>query len=269
MVEPHLGQRRVDSRSDNQIMIVFDERNPKARSFYDALSKRLPDGAPAGVIVVLGGDGFMLRAVSEHGRGHAYLGLNAGHLGFLHNEVDADWDVIAARITGKLYRAFKFPLLKATIRTVQGKEIVSRAMNDVYMERATGQTALLNLEIDGHSVVEGLVADGIIFATALGSTAYSYSAGGSPSHPALRVLKVTPICPHLPRLSPFDIPDVSRATVTVQLPERRAVRVVADGRSVDDVSSLEIGFGNRYVRLVYFQGHDFTRNMLQKIVRPG
>jgi len=250
-------------------MIVFDDRNPKAREFGNELSKRLPEGSTEALVVVIGGDGFMLRAVSEHGRGHAYLGLNAGHLGFLHNEVDADWDEIAARIVERRFKEFKFPLLKATVRTIAGKEIVARAMNDVYMERTTGQTARLDLAVNGHPVVEGLVADGLIFATALGSTAYSYSAGGSPSHPALRLLKVTPICPHKPRLSPFDIPDTSLASVVVQVPDRRPVRVVTDGRSVEDVVSLEVGFGNRYVRLAYFEGHDFTRNMLQKIVRPA
>ncbi len=250
-------------------MIVFDEQNPRAVEFHGELAKRLPESLDGGLVIVLGGDGFMLRAVADHGRSHAYLGLNAGHLGFLHNAVDAPWDELADRIINKRYREHKFPLLRAKIRTAAGKEVISRAMNDVYMERMTGQTARLDLSVNGHVVVEGLVADGLIFATALGSTAYSYSAGGSPSHPALRLLKVTPICPHLPRLSPFDIPDTSLAAVQVRVPERRPVRVVADGRSVEDVASLQIGFGHRYVRLAYFEGHDFTRNMLQKIVRPG
>jgi len=236
--------------------------------FREELMARLPDDLACDVIIVIGGDGFMLHAVHQHGRSKPYLGLNAGHLGFLHNEVDEAWDDLAARIIDKRYRAFKFPLLRARIRTVDGRETVGRAMNDVYMERTTGQTARLDLSVNGHEVVKGLVADGLIFATALGSTAYSYSAGGAPSHPSLRLLKVTPICPHLPRLTPFDIPDNSVARVSVDVPERRPVRVVTDGRSVENVSSLEVGFGNRYVRLAYFDDHDFTRNMLQKIVRP-
>jgi len=250
-------------------MIVWDERNPRAVAFREELAARLPESDEHEVIIVIGGDGFMLHAVHQHGRAKAYLGLNAGHLGFLHNEVNGSWDELAERIREKRYREYKFPLLRARIRTVDGKEVVGRAMNDVYMERTTGQTARLDLSVNGHEVVRGLVADGLIFATALGSTAYSYSAGGAPSHPSLRLLKVTPICPHLPRLTPFDIPDTSKATVTVDVPDRRPVRVVTDGRSVEDVVSLEVGFGNRYVRLAYFEDHDFTRNMLQKIVRPA
>jgi len=250
-------------------MIVWDERNPRAVQFRDALAARLPEDAASDVVIVIGGDGFMLHAVHKFGRAKAYLGLNAGHLGFLHNEVEEGWDAVAERIQERRFKEFKFPLLRAKIRTVSGKEVVTRAMNDVYMERTTGQTARLDLKVNGHEVVSGLVADGLIFATALGSTAYSYSAGGSPSHPTLRLLKVTPICPHLPRITPFDIPDSSRVSVAVNVPDRRPVRAVSDGRSVENVASLSVGFGNRYVRLVYFDDHDFTRNMLQKIVRPG
>ena len=113
MVQPHLGVRGIDCG-----MIVWDERNPRAVEFHRELSERLDDSAHSDVVIVLGGDGFMLQAVAQNGRGLPYLGLNAGHLGFLHNEVDADWDEIAARIADKRYRPVKFPLLRARIRTL-------------------------------------------------------------------------------------------------------------------------------------------------------
>lgn len=247
-------------------MIVADPRNPRAREIHDALESRLEEADHDGVILVIGGDGFMLHTVSEFGLDPVYLGLNAGHLGFLLNDLDGDWEALARDIRERRWKEHVFPLLEAEVQTRDGNVIVELAVNDVYLERMTGQTGRFRLTVDDNPVVDLLVADGLIFATALGSTAYSFSAGGSPSHPTLRTLHVTAICPHLPRLTPFVLPDWARARVDVISSERRPVRVVADGRGIDDIVSVTVGYSARAVRLLYFHSHDFTRQMLAKII---
>src|SRR5690606_19759148 len=123
-----------------------------------------------------------LHTVAQFGLDPTYLGLNAGHLGFLLNEVDGlDAEALVGEIRERRWTEQAFPLLEAEIHTRAGQVIVELAINDVYLERMTGQTARLGLWVDDHPTVESLVADGMIFATALGSTAYSFSAGGSPS----------------------------------------------------------------------------------------
>jgi NAD+ kinase len=248
-------------------MIVHDTRNPRAREMREALDRRLPDGfSDPDIVVVLGGDGFLLQTVGAHGWGRTYLGLNAGHLGFLLNDVD-DWDAIARRLAERDFTVRRFPLLEAEIEREDGSVVTDRALNDVYLERMTGQTARLRLSIDGHCAVEKLVADGVIFSTALGSTAYAYSAGGLVCHPTLRVITVTPICPHLPKLPPIALPESACAVVEVLHGEHRPVRAVADGREVNAVRRVTVRTSATEASLAYFPENDFTATLIRKLLR--
>ncbi len=246
-------------------MIHFDPKNPRSAAANSELTARLSE-PPEGVHIVIGGDGFMLHTVAAQAAQGVFLGLNAGHVGFLLNDID-DWGAVVDRLAARAWTTHAFPLIEARITTRDGEKLVEHAMNDVYLERSTGQTARIALRIDGHEVVENLVADGIILCTALGSTAYSFSAGGAPCHPEIPILGVTPICPHLPKLSPFVLPSTSTAHLDVLHPEHRPVRLVADGRDIEDVASVDVRISDRKVQLAYFEGRDLTATMVGKIVR--
>lgn len=250
-------------------MIIHDANNPRAVANRAELERRLPDlaGAPD-LSVVIGGDGFMLQTCAEHGLHPTYLGLNAGNLGFLLNDID-DWDRVADRIARRAFRVWEVPLLEAKITLTDGSIVYDRAINDVYMERMTGQTAHLSLTLDGRMAVEKLVADGVILSTALGSTAYAFSAGGPACHPAVRTLLVTAICPHMPRLPPLVLPETARVCVEVQNPEKRPVRAVADGRDVPGVKRVELGLAAAHIRIAWFEDQDATARMIRKLVHSA
>jgi NAD+ kinase len=248
-------------------VIRVDTRNPAARALHEQLGAHLPAGAEGDLVVVVGGDGYLLRTVSDLGTEPVFFALNAGHLGFLLNDA-TDWPRIVDAITRRDLRVFRFPLLHATITRQDGSVVEDRAINDVYLERASGQTARLVVHVDGQLAVDPLVADGLIFATALGSTAYSFSAGGVACHPELPILAVTPICPHHPRLYPFALPASSRARVDVRAPDRRPVRAVVDGRATEHVQSVEIAYHGETVSLAYLPERDFTSRMISKLLRP-
>jgi NAD+ kinase len=249
-------------------MIIADDRNELAIQMKEHLHTLFPQGLPEDApTVVIGGDGFLLHVVHSRGIHDTYLGLNAGHLGFLLNDVD-NWDAIAHRIENRKWKAWEFPLVHATIQCQDGRIVTERAVNDIYLERMSGQTARLELIVDKEQAVETLVCDGVVFATALGSTAYTYSAGGPVCHPTLDVLAVTPICPHKPRLAPFALPSSAKVEVNVQRGEYRPVRAVADGRDTDHVQSVQLALSQEKVRLAYFLNHDFTSLMVRKILHP-
>ena len=248
-------------------MLVVDSVNPRAAALGEqvlALDPNLPDRE--GLTVVIGGDGFLLHTVHRFGFEHRYLGLNAGTLGFLLNDTTDRLPEVVRAIAHHSWREHLFPLLECKVTRANGEHVVDHAMNDIYLERSTGQTSRLRLSIDSHVVVESLSADGLILATALGSTAYSFSAGGSPCDPTLPVMCVTPICPHKPRLLPFVLPYGASAAIEVHAPERRPTRVVIDGRDVEDVIRVEIGPTAHKVRMVYLEGHDFTGQMVAKLL---
>lgn len=249
-------------------MILADPRNPRAGELRNALLQLIPERElPSDIHLVFGGDGFMLHTIADHGFDDTYLGLNAGHLGFLMNEAQ-ELEQVADMLRTRAFKVHAYPLLEAVVHGPDGSTQHAVAVNDLYVQRDSGQTARLTLAIDGHKVVDSLVADGVVFATALGTTAYSFSAGGTPCHPEIPILAVTPICPHQPRLSPFILPARKQAQVDVQVPERRPVRAVADGRDLGLVTHVEVGVGERTVRLAYAASHDFTSELVRKIIHP-
>lgn len=249
-------------------MILADPRNPASLALQDALLEALAgDHGEDDVVVVLGGDGFMLHTIAALGFDRTYLGLNAGRIGFLMNDAD-DISAVARVLREKTWSSQDFPVLEATLALASGATETVRAINDVAIERASGQTAHLRLSVDGRTVVDSLVADGLLFSTALGSTAYTFSAGGPACHPSLPLLAVTAICPHHPRLSPFLLPETAVAAIEVLTPGRRPVRVAADGVASDEVIGLEVRVGVPRVTLAWLPGHDFTGRMVTKILRP-
>ncbi len=249
-------------------MLRFDPRNPVARELGGALEAALAGRpVPGGAMVVVGGDGFLLATVREFGLDRLYVGVNAGRIGFLLNDV-ADVSAAAERIAAGAWTEEAFSTLHARVSLADGgtEEVV--AINDVALERSTGQTAHLSLHLDGALVVERLVADGVVVSTALGSTAYTVSAGGPACHPTLGLLAITAISPHHPRLAPVLLPAHADVVVRALDVHRRPVRVVADGRTLDGVEAMTVRTGASCVRLGWLGAPDFTARMVRKILHP-
>lgn len=247
--------------------LAVDPHNPRAADIVRRLTPHVDlEALGAEICVVVGGDGFMLATVRDRGPGPVYLGLNAGRLGFLLNEVH-DEAQVADQLRAAAWRVSDFPRLRLTATRPDGSTITALAVNDLYMERATGQTAHLQVSIDGDVVVSRLICDGMLVSTALGSTAYSYSAGGVPCHPRVRATLVTPIAPHVPRLTPLVLPTHAVVELLALDLGRRPVRAVADGVDLGPVTGMRIEDSGEEVRLAFFDTHDFTRAMFRKVLR--
>ncbi len=244
-------------------------KSPAAQAFAAALDAGPPLVLPDDLCLVLGGDGTMLQAIQARGPGAVWLGLNFGHLGFLMNDVPAEGGVayVRERLAARAWHAS--PVMRLGMAgTVGGGSVTGLAVNDVYVERQSGTTCHLRVRVDGHVLAERLVCDGIIAATPLGSTAYSFSAGGPASHPLVRSMHLTAICPHAPKFAPLVLPAGAVVEVEVLDPGRRPARVVVDGVGHDDVRAVRIAHEPAQdVSLGFFHGHDFTRTLLRKLIR--
>jgi len=247
-------------------MLLADPRNPRAGNLCKRLQESLSEEAHEGVVLVLGGDGFLLKSVADHGLDKTYLGLGCGQLGFLMNEVCADDPDWMGRLKKRSWQANEYPILEARITHQDGRETIEKALNDVCLLRSSGLSSKLKISVDGHVVVDRLGGDGVVLATTLGSTAYSFSAGGTPHHPEIPALLLTPICPHRPKLSPVVLPSTSRVRVDVIQAERRPVAAMADGRDIPAVSHMDVGYGWDCVKLAFFDDHNFTRHLVEKIL---
>ncbi len=207
-----------------------------------ALAGRLPDAActvanreevaaHAEALVVLGGDGTLLRACHLlEGRPVPIVGVNFGSLGFL---TEITLEELYPTLEGLLrggYAAEERSMLRAVIERQGHPDTVADALNDVVVTKAALVSRIVELEVavDGR-FVSAFRADGLIVSTPTGSTAYNLAAGGPILHPSLRAMALTPICPHMLANRPLVIGDT--ATVSVSLSTGNVeVHVTLDGQ---------------------------------------
>jgi len=149
------------------------------------------------LLITLGGDGTALRGARAAARGNALLlPINLGGLGFLTAAEESEAaGAVRAALAGA-WPALRHRLLEARV-TRKGRGIrLGQAVNDVVVKAAGGYSAV-HLRIEALGADLGyLVADGLIVASAAGSTAYSLSAGGPVVARDLDVMVATPVCPH-------------------------------------------------------------------------
>lgn len=220
-------------------------------------------------VVVYGGDGTLLHVVHKLGLKHVYAPFNGGTLGFLMNpDNDESWQKFA---DGE-YKIHEFNVLSIRARIRGTTDFLTKfAINDIYLERDSGQTARLYIEVDNEALMPDgvfLGADGVIVATSLGSTAYSFSAGGQISHPLVPLINLTPICPHLPKIPPMTLSVDSCVTIRPMETEKRPVRMVIDGKDYrQDFDVIEICRHHETLKIAYLDNMDFTQRLVKKIIK--
>jgi NAD+ kinase len=192
-------------------------------------------GRQADLVVSLGGDGTMLRAMRLADRHRApVLGVNLGKLGFL---AEVDVPELADALTAVDAKEFTVEP-RLAIDAVIGDQIVT-AFNDVALVRFPGQsTARVSVLVGGRPFVS-YAADAIVVATPAGSTAYSFSAGGPIVNPAVEGLLVTPAAPH----------SAYNRGLVLSLHDSLALEVLSDSGSlaveVDGQLATPVGPGDR------------------------
>lgn len=167
-----------------RVEIHADPHNKSAQE----LAARLTDlcvsseaGETPDLIVPIGGDGFMMQTIRrEWQRFIPFFGVNAGHVGYLLNDAAHLEEMISAPM--KLYQT---PMLyvEAFTRHEETGEVSRQeelAFNDTWLERRSGQTALINVSINGERRLTKARGDGILVSTVAGSTAYAVALGASP-----------------------------------------------------------------------------------------
>ena len=145
------------------------------------------------LLLTVGGDGTILHNVKYAVRcGKPILGVNSGRVGYL-AQVEPDEIGCLSRLATGEYTIQQRMLLQVQ---VEGEAAAHLALNDVVVSKG-GLARLVDLEILGDGQPVGSYrADGLIFATPTGSTAYSLSAGGPIVDPGIDTILMTPICPH-------------------------------------------------------------------------
>lgn len=205
------------------------------------------------LIMVLGGDGAILSALDwALPNDIPVLGINFGRLGFL-TEIDPSSlkQDIESLLEGK------YTLDTRTTMTIRGLDQRDFfALNEIVVTRATPAVRVLSLEIEVNgTLVDRISGDGLIVASATGSTAYSLSAGGPIVMPGLDCFVITPICAHTMTARPVVVSSNDAVTVRV-LDDRGGAHAVLDGRKdvalsgdAPQITILRSEMQARFVRL--------------------
>lgn len=184
----------------------------------------LQDGTD--MLLAIGGDGtFLSSAALVRESGVPVLGVNMGRLGFLSENAP---EIIADTLASGSFEIEKRTLLE--VRTDTGLDIWPYALNEVTVHRNSHAMLGVDVSLDGRPLPT-YWADGLLIATASGSTAYSLSVGGPIVLPDSRVHIVSPIAPHNLNVRPMIVPD--SAEISLSFRSRcSSVTLTVDNRSV-------------------------------------
>ena len=212
-----LKSKGVSYSVDENLSDTFGEREHMDRiSFSDCE-----------MLIVLGGDGTILRALDYAIPGDLpILGVNIGRLGFLCEVERDDVEEDLCRVLDGGYAVDE----RMTMCIEGFDEQRFFALNEVVIDRSTPEVRILSLEYAANgTTVNHISGDGLIVATATGSTAYSLSAGGPILAPGLDCFVLTPICPHMLNVRPVILSASDRITVRLT-DDRNGARAVLDSR---------------------------------------
>jgi NAD+ kinase len=215
----------------------------------------------ADLVVVLGGDGTMLRALKRSlGSGPPVLGVNFGAVGFLTSISAEDLEQGLERAFGGDYVVAELPTLEAA---AGGEEHV--AVNDVVIASSNiGRMIELGWSIGGEDLGV-LPCDGVICSTPSGSTGYNLSNGGPVLVWGLDAQTVTFIAAHSLHARPLVVPRGRDVEIENRTPDVRA-QVLVDGRRVAELAGLErvvARLGGERMRLAHLPEATFFRRYRQ------
>ena len=227
--------------------------------------------------IAIGGDGTILRcagkilsyAVSEKKEPVRMVGINTGTLGFL-AAFEADELYMLDRLFSGDYAISSRMLLQCEVTGKQNNAPKLNALNDVYASRLNGQICDFAVYVDDRQI--GVYrADGIVFSTPTGSTAYALSAGGPVMEPDLTLIEMNLICPHSLFTRPMLFSPQRSIRVCYSGAGNGGLRMHADGTEVavlQNDESFSVTVSNLTMPFVDCKGHAFYDALNGKLMQP-
>ena len=245
------------------LLAVDSERAQEAAGILASQYDFVPQDE-ADVMVVLGGDGFMLQTLHQMLDDKCVkpaYGINMGTVGFLMNKARKRVDLLSAinRATAR-----EIAPLRMEATGQDGTTQTHFAINEVSLLRETRQTAKIEVSVSDKVRIQELVCDGVLVATPAGSTAYNLSANGPILPLDSQLIALTPISAFRPRRWRGAIlPERSDVTFRVREPDKRPVAVVADQTEFRDVAEVSISISREQeLTLLFDRGHSLDERIV-------
>lgn len=230
------------------------------------------DAIETDLVLVLGGDGAILRACHQLGRHQRpILGVNLGRLGFLADLSPDEFREMLPRLVQRQFRVVEHLMFECTLRHADGSAETFLGLNESIVSSANSlQMIEVQLTINGE-LVTTYSCDGLIISTSVGSTAHSLSAGGPMLRQNLPAFVITPICPHT--LSNRPLVDGADGVYSLSLTQTsKDAILVVDGqyrRPLQIGDTVEVRRAPVTFKLAKLPGHSYYTTLQRKLGWSG
>lgn len=256
---------RKDSEAPRLMAVELSEWFMKhsIQTVTDTVTKELD------LLVILGGDGTLLHIAEQASRfSIPVVGINFGDLGFLTEVTRAErFAALEGILAGEIPEEERM-MLKVRLHSEKSNSAWSYALNDVVITKGNIDRLIHVSCWADDELITTYRADGLIFSTPTGATAYNLSAGGPIVHPSMNSILVTPICPFMLESRPVLLS--SKTTLTSRLVKVGSdnVKVIIDGRSIWDMranETLEVKAAENPLRLIGSPGKGYFEILRNKL----
>ncbi len=251
-----------------RIACIADE-NPKAQAALKEIKKHFTLSpltkrrGSAQVVIVLGGDGFMLQCLHKYMKLKLpFYGINCGTVGFLMNQHNVE-NLMERINNSRPSTLYPFHMYA---RKTNGKEVQALAFNEVSLFRQGRQAAKIRVSVDHVVRLKELTCDGILLATPAGSTAYNFSAGGPIIPHGANVIALTPLVPFRPRRwRGALLPHSASVSFNILESNKRPVNAVADFTEFTDVAEVMVSEQRKSgVSLLFDPEHNLEERIIKE-----
>ena len=241
--------------------IIFD-KNTLSVKIKNFLFRKIRNYSllKSNLIVVIGGDGFMLEALKNFNKyKKPFYGINSGNYGFLMNKFSTK-NTIKNLSKGRLV---SISPLEMVVKNKSNKIKKSIAINEISILRQSRQAASLSILNGTKTIIKKLVSDGVLVSTPAGSTAYNLSVHGPILSLDSKKLSISPISPFRPRRWKGKVVgDKTKIIIKNLNPKKRPISAVADNYEVRNAKNISIKTNKKIkFNLLY----DSNRSLQKKI----
>lgn len=224
------------------------------------------------LIISIGGDGSFLGVMHKLDYPTVpVLSINTGHLGFFSEINPEEIDLLLDSLASGDYYLEEMTPLKADISTAEGLFSVW-AINEVVIRSSMVKAIHLKIQVNDQ-LIQRFSGDGVIVSTAAGSTAYSYSSGGSIVDPRISVLQLTPMAPiNTNSYRCFTSSVIFPPNACIQITPERVpegyVVVSADGIDFPQeyFSQIQVSLAERHIKMLRLKQNDFWNKVVEKFL---
>ena len=241
---------------------IISDKNQKSLKIKKSLLNiiKKTETKKSNVIIVIGGDGFMLQALKKNKQSkRLFYGVNSGNYGFLMNKFSSK------NFMKNFTKSKKVSISPLEMIVKNNNNIIKKhiAINEVSILRQSRQAASISINHGSKQIIKKLVSDGVLVSTPAGSTAYNLSVHGPILSLNSKKLSISPISPFRPRRWKGKIVgDRSKIVIRNLNPKKRPISAVADNIEVRNAKNIIIKTNQKIkFNLLY----DKNRSLQKKI----